>query len=335
MLFSLSRHRYTILALALAAEYRSSALTSSQPAAAPAVRAVPYALLAKQVAIELGYNTAGARLIEALHGFEISQDFLAGLMHECLHWIHLSVAHDSVSGSTLNEVFQFRPGDGSTFECVEALNTASLLNRLPLELLFAFSSVAGLIQMLVVLTEISENWKDLQRMGEIIKSHKAYCDREEETLERTLEASVSSPELSNAISHLTKAERRLYHTSTVGCALFFAVMYGAHAAKNQTAVRPDQAMELSDNIIDQLKAHTEDDPNRPSPRKFLEDFGKTRVDDLEQVLADFITAAESLKLDRVPFVGPTRHCVVFVLFICKDIVEGQAARLKGWGKILS
>lgn len=47
VLFSLSRTKYTILALELAAQYRPLVFTSSQPAASQALKAVPYALLVR------------------------------------------------------------------------------------------------------------------------------------------------------------------------------------------------------------------------------------------------------------------------------------------------
>ncbi|KAK3704703.1 hypothetical protein LTR37_013677 [Vermiconidia calcicola] len=331
VLFSLSRDRYTVLALILAAQYRPLALTSSQAAAAPALKAVPYALLAKQIATELGYDTAGPRLSQALHGFDTDKEGLAALMHDCINWIQLSSAHDTISAGPFEKTMQFRPTDQSTFECIDALNTASLLGRMPTEILLPYCSIAGLMHLLVVLNEITDQWHDLGRLGQAIQSHKAYINREAETLEHTLQVQGCPTELFNAISHLAGADRHFFHRGVVGYALFFAVMHGAFAASQRT-IRPDQAMEISDHIIGTLTAHTGGDPNRPDHRKFLEEFGTNHIDEQERVLSNFITVADSLRLKDVPYIGPTRHLVSFILFTCKDIVEGQAARLKGWGK---
>lgn len=110
-------------------------------------------------------------------------------------------------------------------------------------------------------------------------------------------------------------------------------MCGAHAASHHRDVQPNQAIELGEHIIDQLLAHDEDDPTRPSHRRFLEEHGHDRMDKLEAVLSNFITSADTLSLSGIPYIGPTRSMVSFVLLICKDIVEGNAARLKGWGKL--
>lgn len=103
-MFSLGRTHNTVLGLVLAAQYRPLVFTSSQIAAPSALRAVPSQLLAKQVAQELGYNIAAARLTEALHGFETDVDVLTALMHQCLHWIRLSVAHEMISNAGVDKV---------------------------------------------------------------------------------------------------------------------------------------------------------------------------------------------------------------------------------------
>lgn len=113
---------------------------------------------------------------------------------------------------------------------------------------------------------------------------------------------------------------------------FFAVMSGAHAASSQLHVQPDQAMGITNDIIHQLLAHEADDPKRPSHRKFLEKYGHTRIDELELDLANCVTTVDTLTLDGIPFVGPLREWTGMMIYTTKDIVEQQAARLKGWGE---
>lgn len=122
------------------------------------------------------------------------------------------------------------------------------------------------------------------------------------------------------------------HVTVAGGAMFFAVMFGAHAASNQKTVQPSQAIEVSEHIITQLLAHREEDPARPSHRKFLEEHGRDRMDKLEAVLSNFITAVDSLTINGIPYVASTRSVTSFVLSTCKEIVESEAAMLKGWGK---
>lgn len=327
LLFSLSHSTHAVLALVLAANYRPLAFTSSQLAAPNAIKAVPYTVLAKQVAAELGYSSAGTRLTEALQSFGAQDKELLPLMHECLHWIRLSMA-----GISLESVFRMEPFNETTFQCLEALNNASLLGRMPIDVLLPYTITACWLHMLMTYKDLSENWKDLKHLGETIRSHKAWCDRESDVLVASL-ASLQCPKNKrDAISYLVEGELHLAHVSVAGAAMFFAVMFGAYAGSNQKAVQNHQAVEVSNHIIKTLLAHDEDDPGRSSHRKFLEEHGHDRMDKLEAVLSNFITAVDTLILNGVSYVPSTRSVVSFVLFTCKDIVEGQAARLKGWGK---
>jgi len=108
-------------------------------------------------------------------------------------------------------------------------------------------------------------------------------------------------------------------------------MAGAHAASTATTLQADQAMNVSNDIIVQLLSHTSSDPSRPSCRKFMETHGHTRIDGLELDLANFVSNADTLTLEGVPFMEPCHGCTMRILATAKDIVEQQAARLKGWG----
>jgi hypothetical protein len=327
LLFSLAHSSHAVLALVLAANYRPLAFTSSQLAAANALKAVPYTVLAKQVATELGYSSAGSRLTEALQSFGTEDEELLPLMYECLHWIRMSMA-----GISLESIFRLQSLSDTTFQCLEALNNASLLGRLPMELLLPYTTTACWLHELMTYKDLSENWRNLKHLGETIQTHKAWCDRESDVLEASLASMEFPKDKRQAISHLVEGELHLAHVGVSGAAMFFSVMFGAYAASNQKAVQPNQAVEVSNHIIKQLLAHDEEDPSRPSHRKFLEEHGHDRMDKLESVLSNFITAVDTLTLNGVSYVASTRTVVSFILFTCKDIVEGQAARLKGWGK---
>lgn len=327
VLFSLSHSSHAVLALVLAANYRPLAFTSSQLAAANALKAVPYTVLAKQVAIELGYSSAGTRLTEALQSFGMQDEDLLPLMYECLHWIRLSM-----SGISLESVFRLQPMNETTFQCLEALNNASLLGRMPVDILLPYTTTACWLHMLMTYKDLSDNWKDIKHLGDTIASHKEWCDQETDVLNASLTSSGAPKDKINAISHLVEGELHLAHVNITGGAMFFAVMFGAYAASNQKSVQPSQAIEISEHVIKQLLDHDEDDPTRPSSRRFMEEHGHDRMDKLEAVLSNFITAVDTLKINGSPYVASTRTVTSYILFTCKDIVEGEAARLKGWGE---
>ncbi|GME50993.1 hypothetical protein GTA08_BOTSDO02017 [Neofusicoccum parvum] len=120
------------------------------------------------------------------------------------------------------------------------------------------------------------------------------------------------------------------HADIVGTVMFYGVMSGAHSAANQD-INPEKAVQISEHIVRRLKEHDGSDPARPPIRIFLEKFGASRMDDLERSLTGFIGLAADARLAGVPFAGPARHLSAEVLFRCKDVVENNAARLKGWG----
>ena len=140
-------------------------------------------------------------------------------MNQCLHWIQLSIAHETISTQAPDRIFNFQLGDGSIIECSDALNTASLLGRIPVDIIFAYNSVDNVLQMMLTLNETTENWRSLQRLGEIINTHKDSGIREKEALESFLEAQGCQAGLLNAISHLAETERHTFQNHVNGAAL--------------------------------------------------------------------------------------------------------------------
>jgi hypothetical protein len=97
-----------------------------------------------------------------------------------------------------------------------------MLGRMPVDLSFPYSTTCGTLQMMVVLSEMSESWKDLLALEEKIHSHKEYGERQRDSIEQALEAQQCSAELTNAILHLYQANEHIFHNGVKGCALFFA-----------------------------------------------------------------------------------------------------------------
>lgn len=218
--------------------------------------------------------------------------------------------------------------------CMEALRAAALNGGMPAELLLSYSVVDCAAKSLASMRELFQNWRDLRTLGDVVLSFRAYCEADEEALRDGVEQHFGQVTVgrSDAILRHAGLEKHILDVAVCGAALFFAVMHGAHAAlQQQEGIRLDQAIEISEHIIKQLTLHDETDPDRPSHRKFLEDYGRDRQDELEKTLSKFINMADALSLNGVPYSGPSRNTVANLLAGCKDIVESNAARLKGWG----
>ncbi|KAK5737218.1 hypothetical protein LTR17_006828 [Elasticomyces elasticus] len=329
--FLLPRCDYTVQALVLAGEYKPLVFVTSQTIAPHAIKAVTYITSAKQVAFDLGYQDAGNRLREALDEIRTSSTAsLEVLMIQALQWIRLTVLHDA-QASMLSKADKANNTQRSAAkECLEALHRASHLNRLPTRLLLAYDSLTCWLQAANNVGAVVTSWRNLGQLGKIVHAHQAFSATQKARMDGLIIQNFPSAE-AIVVLQIAEMRRNILQTYLVGQALFFAIMAGVLDATKHASVQPDQALSIGDSIIAQLMAHQEGDPARTAHRRFMEQFGPSRVNDLEKILTDFITAADTLVLDGVSYVGQTRHTVGNILYTCKELVETNAAKLKGWG----
>lgn len=106
---------------------------------------------------------------------------------ECLHWITLCLAQDSVAAGSASDFHRIRPFDPTMVRCLDALRAAFLMDSMPTECLLQYTSISYWVQALESLREAFRGWRDLTRVGSIITEHHAFCDRERIALERSLE----------------------------------------------------------------------------------------------------------------------------------------------------
>lgn len=290
-----------------------------------------FMFIATQAAIDLGYQKSGPRLLEALNDPVRSKE-LPHLINNCLHWIRLCCAQTAITPTFPDHILHLQEMNEDAERCLEALQTAAMLNLIPVHQLLAYHCITSAAKSLASMRETFQKWRNLNALGDIILTHKAFNAAEEEALNGILDQrNPTVPrDLSAAILAQAEFERHVNHLNVCGAALFFAVMHGAHAASNQKGIRLDQAIEVSENVIQQLTLHDENDPFRPAPRRFLETYGRDRTDVLEKALSTFINMTDTLTLSGVPYINITRDTIASLLAVCKDLVESNAARLKGW-----
>ncbi|KAK5721197.1 hypothetical protein LTR17_014757 [Elasticomyces elasticus] len=329
--FLLPRCDHTVQALVLAGEYKPLVFVTNQTIAPHAVKAVTYITSAKQVAFDLGYQDSGTRLREALDETRTSSTAsLEVLMIQALQWIRLTVLHDA-QASMLSKADKANNTQRSAAqECLEALHRASHFNRLPTRLLLAYDSLTCWLQAANNVGAVVSSWRNLGQLGDIVHAHQAFSATQKARMDGLIIQNFPSAE-AIVVLQIAEMRRNILQTYLVGQALFFAIMAGVLDATKHASVQPDQALSIGDSIIAQLMAHQEGDPARTAHRRFMEQFGPSRVNDLEKILTDFITAADTLVLDGVQYVGQTRHTVGNILYTCKELVETNAAKLKGWG----
>lgn len=152
--------------------------------------------------------------------------------------------------------------------------------------------------------EISRNFRDLTQLGQILDAFQ-----------------LPQPDLDRPIRTVYEAEARRQKCKAKGIALFLAVMSGAYPGD----FAPEDVTQVSEHIIDRLKI-----VDRHPVRVFLEQYGESRMDELEQLVTDFVGLTD-IELAGIPWAPPPRRTAAELLYTCKDMVENHAARVKGWG----
>ncbi|KXT11869.1 hypothetical protein AC579_4178 [Pseudocercospora musae] len=205
--------------------------------------------------------------------------------------------------------------------------------RVPYHLHFAIHSLLCQARQLESLLAIKAVWRDLPALERILEGHKEACEAQKARLGSFQQASELGHDYAVAISQLIDAQLHGSHCFVSGAALFFCVMGGNAKAQAANArgnaediVDAEQAMQVSDTIIERFAEPTRDQYAGDPHTAFL-----AKHDDLELALANFLAAADGLMIQGVPYLPPTRPVVCGILATCKDIMEGNAARMKGWG----
>ncbi|KAF7188278.1 hypothetical protein HII31_10342 [Pseudocercospora fuligena] len=336
LLFTLPPDRYCILALELILEYRPLVFATDRITAAQSVRGRLTPPLAREVASNVGLASAPARLRRQLGD---NGEIVEQTLHECLQWYRLCFTDIfSVASSESREHIMQRLSGENVNEIVSLLQDLLGNSRVPHDLHFAVHSLLCQARQLQSLLAIKANWRNLSALERILEGHKEACEAQKASLGSSQLASEIGHDYAVAISQLIDAQLHGSHCFVSGVGLFFCIMAGNTKAQAATAhgdtedvVDAEQAMQVSDNIIERFAEPTRDQYAGDPYTAFLVKHGKSRTDDLELALAKFLAAADGLEIQGIPYLPPTRRVVCGILAICKDIMEGNAARMKGWG----
>lgn len=338
VLFTLPKNRHTAVALELIANYRPTALVTDPSAAGHSIRAEIYAGLAKRAALQIRMNTAVVRLDNSLQdpNAHISEEDVLDSVQWCsLLRGELDLDWHSQSGE--GRSFRSDPVLVSTHleESIVVLKKALKANLIPPKAWYATIRLTQFSDKNRTIQQLKDNWRDLAALSSVIVAHERSCKPNMQEIEAqlgTVFAGEDQSQNSYALGRLANMSLHIHSLQVAGHGMFYGLMSTYHPSTSQT-VELEKAARTSDYVIERLTSHREDDPDRPEIRKFLEKFGMARVDALENVLSMWITLVDEVSLGGVPYQAPTRNLCADVLFICKDVVEHNAARLKGWGKL--
>ncbi|GIZ49263.1 hypothetical protein CKM354_001229500 [Cercospora kikuchii] len=333
LLFELPSSKSDLLALQLILEYqpRFTAVdrtTITKTIANPMLRLMIYEL-AKRLRLEAMADDTESLLQK---GVPIGAEQL----NDLLLWFRVCLAQ-------CTDTLADDKSDALTIEnAAKVLKCASLLlasGSVPLAAHHAICIVRIRARELSALLGMRANPRTLASLEKTILAHRSACEEDKEQLQKAVRGfSGGSTEWSLATVQLINARLHRSSCSIAGAAMFFVVMDGSHtmtadvSADNAAppAITTQHALEMSDQIIDRFAGKTRDQQVSDLRTMFLITYGERRMEDLEMLLVNFIGTAD-LVIDDVPFVPPQRDSLCHVLFTCKDIMEENAARMKGWG----
>ncbi|PPJ60424.1 hypothetical protein CBER1_07332 [Cercospora berteroae] len=331
LMYDLPSSKSAILAIHLILEYQPS-LTAmdrtivTKSVANPTLRIIIYEI-ARKLRLEAAADDVELLLREGVPiGAEQLNDLLLWF-RVCLAQCTDTLAEDQNDALAMNNV-------------TKVSSRASLLltsGSVPLTAYHAICVARIRARELSALLGMGAHPRTLTSLEETVLTHRHACEKDREHLQNTVRGSrESNTELSLATVQLINARLHRSCCSIAGAAMFFVIMDGSHTPTNDASatappvVTTQHALETSDQIIDRLAGKTRIQQMNDLRTMFLITYGERRMEDLEMLLVNFVATAD-LCIDGVPCVPPQRDSVCHVLFTCKDIMEENAARMKGWG----
>ena len=184
------------------------------------------------------------------------------------------------------------------------------------------------------------HWFDLASLDVLISAHARKCEELKAIMSGHLSLSScsSSREEAQAVLQIQIqiqfTNANLSHIRVGGLALYHGLLSKVQPQPTRSQldareIMPEDAMEVSSEIISSLQASPFSHQEPGSMAAFLTTHGDARFTTLERSLRDFIFMTQHVQLDGVSYYPPAVPSVSDVLFICREMVENIATRLKG------
>lgn len=337
LLFDLPAHKHALFVLDLLGDYMPLALASGQSVAAASIKRKLSTTLAKRTARQLGYGNAASRLQRLLDCSQApNATAVKSTALEVLQWCQWLMLESVIDGYVLKPVSEQR----SPLPEVRAnlLAVKGAVERLPMPpavlLMYHHLSSANIEMQAAVAGK--QNWLDLAALGRLMDSHAKQCESHREYIRHLLDGCdrTDSPRIDEeiaAVIQLRSADLNVSQVRIGGLCIFYGLMTGLRPPGINQDVTPDEAMQVSSEIISNLreKHHTLSDP--ASIGSFIAKYGDPRFTQLAQILRDFVYMADKFRLGGIAYMPPAVPAVSALLFASREIVENNATRLKGWG----
>ena len=338
LLFNIPVHKHALFVLELIDTYKPFALAGSQSVTALSMRGNLSRTLAKRTAQKLGFDTAVTRLQYLLQQSTVTdaarvQDLVLETLQWCM-WLMLeSIVDGYVMKSTTEQ-------NGPLPEAKKTLAVVKMaVERFTLRpaVLFMYHHLSSANIEMHAAMAAKRRWLDLPALSDLIDAYDRRCEAYKDYIEQLLagcdrDSDPRAVEEINAIKQLRTTDLNASHMRISGLSIFYGLMSGLRPpGVTSREITPDEAVQVSAEIITNLKTKHDTLSDPASIASFIAKYGDPRFAREEQILRDFISAAESLSLNGVPYTPQPVPTVSLLLQTCREIVENNSTRLKGWG----
>jgi hypothetical protein len=292
------------------------------------------------MAQRLGFDTAVHRLESLLQQWTtVDVAKVQDLVLEVLQWVRLLLLESIMDGYVMKsstEQSKFLP---ELDDILAVIKTAVEIFPMEPAVLFMYHHFSSASVDLHAAVAAKRHWLDLPALAALIDAHaqrseayKGYIQHLLAKCDRT--GNPRAEEEISAIKRLRTTDLNAAHVRISGLSLFYALMSGLRPAtgtQSRDTISPDQAVQVRSEIITNLKIKHDTLSDPTSIASFISKYGDTRFARQEQILKDFVFAADSLSVNGIPYSPPPVPTVSLLLQSCREIVENNSTRLEGWG----
>ena len=342
LLFNLPVHRHTLYALELVGAYKPLAFASTSSVAAISIKGNLSTTLGKCTARRLGFDTAAERLeAELLQQGDVDTKLVKAFVLEALQWCRWVLLESIIDGYVMKTSTEQRSPLPEARKILSAVRKA--VDRIPMrpDVLHMYHHLSSAIIEMQAAVAAKQHWLDLSALAGLIESHGQECESHKEYIHHLLQHCDRSdnPNVDQeieAVARLRITDLDTSHIRIAGLSMFYGLMSGLRRSEPRIITRditPDEAVQVSSEIITNLKTKhsTLSDPS--SIASFISKYGDPRFAKQEHLLRDFAATADSLRLAGIPYIPPSISTVSLLLQTCREIVENNNTRLKGWGSM--
>lgn len=340
LLLDLPVHRHTLFVFELIDWYKPLVLASSPSVAAISIKGNLSRTLAKRTAQKLGFHHASERL-ERLLGNSSGADAMTIRVQvlETLQWCRWLMLESIIDGYVMKSNVEQRSVLPEAKKLLAVVRRAVESFPMTPAVIFMYHHLSSASIEMQAAAATKQHWLDLPALSTLIEAHGQRCEAHIHYLDELLATcdrinNARFDEELKAIKQIRTTDLNASHVRISGLSIFYGLMSGLRSSgsqiKNQD-ITPEEAVQVSSEIISNLKTRYNSLSDPTSVASFIAKHGDPRFARLSLILEDFVSTTDTLSLAGMPYTPPAVPTVSLLLQTCREIVENNSTRLKGWG----